>query len=477
MSTIKLRQWLTLFLLLSIAIPCAGYAQSTADEKQVVQTPLRDRKAIIETRQRKITQEQREAAADRLAAAREAFAESQQDAPNIPVPPAPYDVPDYFGVANWANSPPLRKFIDPLPSLPLAVADTITYPGSDYYEISLRQYTQQLHADLPPTTLRGYVQTNNGTNGSGQNVINPPPIQYLGPLIIAQKNRPVRIKFTNELSTGTDGNLFIPVDTTTMGAGAGPDGNPYPQNRAVLHLHGGKTPWISDGTPHQWITPAGEPSSNNRGVSAENVPDMPDPGPGSMTYYYSNQQSARLLWIHDHAWGITRLNVYVGEAMGYLLTDQAEQDLVTQGIIPSDQIPLIIQDKSFVEAATVRTTDPTWNWGTGTLSGGVRPPVQGDLWYPHVYVPAQNPFDISGVNPWGRWPYGPWFWPPTIVPNMPIPNPYADQPGQPPEIPGTPHPSAPGESFMDTAMVNGAAFPTLTVDAKAVSAAHTQCRQ
>ncbi len=80
-------------------------------------------------------------------------------------------------------------------------------------------------------------------------------------------------------------------------------------------------------------------------------------------------------------------------------TDQAEQDLVTQGIIPSDQIPLIIQDKTFVEAATVRTTDPTWNWGTGTLSGGVRPPVQGDLWYPHVYVPAQNPFDVSGVNP------------------------------------------------------------------------------
>ena len=32
----------------------------------------------------------------------------------------------------------------------------------------------------------------------------------------------------------------------------------FKDNRATLHLHGGITPWISDGTPHQWITPAGE---------------------------------------------------------------------------------------------------------------------------------------------------------------------------------------------------------------------------
>jgi len=53
-----------------------------------------------------------------------------------------------------------------------------------------------------------------------------------------------------------------------------------------------------------------------------------DPGPGAMTFYYTNQQSARLMFYHDHAYGITRLNVYVGEAAGYLLTDQVEQDLI-----------------------------------------------------------------------------------------------------------------------------------------------------
>ncbi len=82
---------------------------------------------------------------------------------------------------------------------------------------------------------------------------------YLGPVILAQKDRPVRVLFKNLLPTGAGGNLFIPVDTTYMGAGPND-----PQNRATLHLHGGATPWISDGTPHQWTTPEGETPMNGR---------------------------------------------------------------------------------------------------------------------------------------------------------------------------------------------------------------------
>ena len=48
----------------------------------------------------------------------------------------------------------------------------------------------------------------------------------------------------------------------------------FADNRATLHLHGGTTPWISDGTAHQWITPAGETTDWPQGVSVENVPDM-----------------------------------------------------------------------------------------------------------------------------------------------------------------------------------------------------------
>jgi hypothetical protein len=264
----------------------------------------------------------------------------------------------------------------------------------------------------------------------------------------------------------------------------------YTQNRATLHLHGGNTPWISDGTPHQWTTPAGENTVYPKGVTVEYVPDMwfvngdvvantvgqtsapligasNNPGDGSLTFYYTNQQSARLLFYHDHSYGITRLNVYAGEAAGYLIEDQTEKDLINQGIIPSTELPLIIQDKTFVPDTTTPITnifgtfssqlgfqDPTWNtarWGT-----------TGNLWYPHVYMTMQNPGDPSGMNQFGRWQYGPWFWPPTNPTHGPVANPYynpldPNNPMEPAQIPGVPNISAPGEAFLDTPVINGIA--------------------
>jgi FtsP/CotA-like multicopper oxidase with cupredoxin domain len=424
-----------------------------------------------------------------------------------------YPVPDYFGTANWAYTKPLRKFVDALPQLgpsgsnalkqyiPIAVPDTTTYPGSDYYEIAVVEFTEQMHSDLPPTTLRGYVQlsttvvpgakislTYKGNpilKGDGTPALAVDAPHYLGPAILANRDVPVRVKFYNLLPTGTGGNLFIPVDTTVMGAGHGPLGHQampmhYTQNRANIHLHGNNTVWISDGTPHQWITPANEDTPYPQGVSVMNVPDMENidnPHDGMQTLYYTNAQSARLMFYHDHSYGITRLNVYVGEAAAYLLTDQVEKDLIhgtnesgvnpgLEQILPDLGIPLVIQDKTFVDANTILTTDPTWIWGT-------KPdvPNTGDLWYPHVYVPAQNPWAPDGVNPFGRWMYGPWFWPPTAnIEHGPIPNPYYDPvnaPDQPPMIPDMPFPSMPGEAFMDTPIVNGTAYPYLEVEPKA----------
>ena len=396
----------------------------------------------------------------------------------------------------------MRKFVNELPGLgagaannlgqyiPVAVPDTTTYPGTDYYEIELVEYTEQMHSDLPPTTLRGYRQAGG-------------PANYLGPAIVAQKDRPVRILFRNLLPTGAGGNLFIPVDSTVMGSGLTPAGhewmmmnpdqvdpqNPmcsgpgkdalvaqglcFADNRAVVHLHGGISPWISDGTPHQWITPAGESTDYPQGTSVRPVPDMPDdgnPADGEMTFYYTNQQSARLMFYHDHAWGITRLNVYAGEAAPYIIQDATEQALIDGGIIPGPEatIPLVVQDKTFVpNDAQLALQDETWdivNWGG-----------EGSLWVPHVYSPAQNPGDASGVNEFGRWAYGPWFWPPTSnIENGPIDNPYFD-PACDPDLgwceprlmPGTPYNSMGMESFNDTPVINGTAYPTLTVDPKA----------
>jgi FtsP/CotA-like multicopper oxidase with cupredoxin domain len=415
------------------------------------------------------------------------------------------------------NSGGMRKFVDTLPGLnaagannlgqyiPVGVPDTTTYPGSDYYEIAVVQYEEQMHSDLPPTILRGYVQLSTSvTPGAAVPLFNPDGSQillpngsqalgfdnphYLGPYIQATKDRPVRILFRNLLPTGVEGNLFIPVDVTVMGAGMGPlaveapEADPlnpmcgmipkpyecFTENRATLHLHGGISPWISDGTPHQWTTPANENTPYPEGVSVENVPDMPDPGPGAITFFYTNQQSARLMFYHDHSWGITRLNVYAGGAAAYSITDPVEQQLITSGILPAEQIPLVIQDKTFVPSLSqLAATDPLWDinrWGD-----------LGDLWVPHVYVPAQNPGDSSGVNQFGRWAYGPWFWPPTSsILYFPVANPYYDptcnpdfQWCEPPTMPGTPYISMGMEAFNDTPLVNGTAYPTKTLEPKA----------
>lgn len=480
-----------LYLCASLAV---AQTQSTTQSSTSENTPCKTMRCV--------TSAERQAAAVR-AASRRAAAMSTQNitraAQHFAVTSTPGGTPDYFGIyPNYANSPfptmtstgtvgGIRKFVDTLAGLgpqnannlgqyiPVAVAinnpdGTPKYAGSDYYEIAVKDYQQQLHSDLPGTTqLRGYADL----AGDGK-------AHYLGPLIIAQKDKPVRIKFTNQLAPNSS--FFMPVDTSVMGAGMGPNGaaaGNYSPNRAELHLHGGATPWISDGTPHQWITPVGETTAYKKGVSQQNVPDMPNPGDGAATYFYTNQQSGRLMFYHDHSYGITRLNVYAGEAAGYLLTDPVEEDLISgtnvSGVNPGLKkvlpdlggvyhygIPLIIQDKTFVPSPTqLAAEDPTWNWG-----------ALGNLWFPHVYMTNQNPDDSQGFNAMGRWDYGPWFWPPlttvaqggTLI-NGAVPCPSAVNPNQ--TCPGTPNPSLVPEAFMDTPLINGVAYPVLKVQHRA----------
>jgi FtsP/CotA-like multicopper oxidase with cupredoxin domain len=134
--------------------------------------------------------------------------------------------------------------------------------------------------------------------------------------------------------------------------------------------------------------------------------------------------------------------------------------LLGRGIIPADQIPLIIQDKTFVDSAKIGTTDPTWDWGS--LPGSA---MTGDLWFPHVYMPNQNPNVMSAVNPFGRWDYGPWFWPPVTAAAGLVNGPITLANGT--VVPGTPNVSMVMEAFMDTPVVNGTAYPFVPVERKA----------
>jgi spore coat protein A, manganese oxidase len=297
----------------------------------------------------------------------------------------------------------VAKYATPLlipPVMPRA--GTITMPGgkpADYYEISMRQFQEQiLPAGMPATTVWGYGAVKSASK-KGLLLHNAPSLT-----IEAKWNRPVRIKWINEL-VDDNGNFLphlLPVDPTLHWAnppqgsdpslyGSGPRDSeptftatpgrytgPVP---IVTHLHGAAGVGDeSDGYAEAWYLPA-----------AGNIPDgfategtwydffagkanskfALSWGPGFATFQYPNDQRESTLWYHDHALGMTRLNVYAGPAGFFLVRGgpegaKAVLDSRTglTAALPSPapnegdkfppnktyyEIPIAVQDRSFNE--------------------------------------------------------------------------------------------------------------------------------
>jgi spore coat protein A len=81
----------------------------------------------------------------------------------------------------------------------------------------------------------------------------------------------------------------------------------------IPHLHGGHTDYQFDGNPEFFFSPDGKV----KGPQWDFVP-----GGFSNTFRYDNDVQAGNLWYHDHALGITRLNVYAGLAGFYFVRDE-----------------------------------------------------------------------------------------------------------------------------------------------------------
>ncbi len=203
------------------------------------------------------------------------------------------------------SSPPvidpasLERFVDPLPLPVLArplgrrAAPENSREPVPFYRVSLRATSQKLHRDLSPTNLWTY-------GGS-----------VPGVMFETQTGQGQIVEWENDLPP----RHFLPVDHAVHGAG--PD---TPEVRTVVHLHGGKTPPESDGYPEEWSVPG-----------------------QSRAYYYPNQQDATLLWYHDHAIGITRLNIYAGLLGLYVIRSEEERQLQ----LPSGkyEVPLVLFDR------------------------------------------------------------------------------------------------------------------------------------
>ena len=265
----------------------------------------------------------------------------------------------------FAISPAIAKFNTPLRSfgvdIPILTANKALYTGVDYYEVTAGVFRENITGVAGwNTRLYGYQGT--GVSPSGQTA--------LGAAIVARKGTPVRIKFNNTLPASH----IIPFDGTIAMPGVPAA---QLQNRIAIHLHGGLVPWVSDGGPFHWFSPGGAV----KGASYVNW--LPN-GVGTLTndYYYPNNQSARLMWYHDHAIGTTRTSAYAGLATGYLVTD-AFDDIVS-GTNPGyyayglGEI-LVFQDKVFWDPAI----DP--NYAVAPGGGGITGALIGDLWYPYIY--------------------------------------------------------------------------------------------
>ena len=159
---------------------------------------------------------------------------------------------------------------------------------------------------------------------------------YPGPTILAYEGVTITVNWQNKLPL--TGHL-LPVDTSLHFANSltHPLSSGYVP--IVTHLHGGHNDSIYDGLPDQWFTQSGG-GNGPRDVGPEFV---------TWTMTYDNDQQAATLWYHDHALGITRLNVYAGLAGFYVLEDQNRLDLVKQGVLPSGDYDLgmAIQDRAF----------------------------------------------------------------------------------------------------------------------------------
>jgi spore coat protein A len=99
-----------------------------------------------------------------------------------------------------------------------------------------------------------------------------------------------------------------------------------------------------------------------------------DPKNVRLVHNYPNIEGASTGWYHDHALGITRLNVYAGMAAGFLVTDDIEGKYIAQHILPtlggSFDVPLVIQDRMFYVDGSLAYPDQPAEANCGPWPGG-----------------------------------------------------------------------------------------------------------
>ncbi len=199
------------------------------------------------------------------------------------------------------------------------------------YVLRLREFGSQIGLVNPAgqkltTVLWGY-----GT--STQSPTSP------GRTFNVRSGRTIQVTYVNELQNGNKAIPHrMPVDTTLMWANPGNLGGAAPVP-LVAHRHGGAQSSAADGLPDAWSSPD---------TNYDGLPDYRG-RLFSRPYTYTHAQEAGHLWYHDHALGVTRLNVHMGLAGHYFIRDTNEDYLIARRMLPAAQfeVPLAIQDRMY----------------------------------------------------------------------------------------------------------------------------------
>lgn len=232
----------------------------------------------------------------------------------------------------------MPKFVDPLPTF---VGKRAT---STDLTVQMQEFQQQI---LPQSLYSGLSDHfNTGTYVWGYKVGDKPP-SYPGYTIEAQHGKPTTITYLNKLPLPSASQLQgqLTIDQTIhwsdplrqMGSPKVYQG-PIP---TCVHLHGAEVPSSFDGGPEQWFTSDGFHHGKGYVTFASTSAN-------AAIYQYPNSQPATALWFHDHALGVTRINVFSGLAAFYLLRDQYDTGQPDNPLrLPAgpQEIEMMIQDR------------------------------------------------------------------------------------------------------------------------------------
>ncbi|RDX83783.1 Multicopper oxidase LPR1, partial [Mucuna pruriens] len=214
---------------------------------------------------------------------------------------------------NLVDASKLEMFVDELPDMPRILGYHVSdgVPKSKAFKIGMFKKKWKFHRDLPPTTVYAYGVTKHTAT-------------VPGPTIETLYGVDTHVRWENHLPP----KHILPWDPTIPTAMT----NTTRGIPTVVHLHGGIHAPESDGNANAWF-----------------IAKFAKRGPTwtKKTYHYPNHQHPGNLWYHDHAMGLTRVNLLAGLIGAYIIRDPPIENPL--GLPSGDEFdrPLVVFDRSF----------------------------------------------------------------------------------------------------------------------------------